>query len=346
MVIDFLGNYIFLMLTGIAQKGQNNIDLIELVPLGIIILNYDGEIILINQLAINLLDISVSKTTLHQDRFIDFIGNLELLNKLWKVTKSNWTEFDLKNISIKDKQLDITGRDGNGSYVINIIDNTDTIKALDQATQSLLIGQENEKRRISREIHDGIGQAISTVKLHLDFIISKADNVQMKRDVGRVNEMVSEIATDLRNLSHDLLPSSLVDFGLVTTISNLAKRINRTKTHNVVFVTDLDDKQIALNYTLNIYRIVQELINNSIKHAQINEVNVELNIVNKHIVLKVWDEGKGSSNEKSSDGLGLYNIKNRLTSLNAVMKVVTAPNAGFKIKIKIPYNTLRKVEND
>jgi len=332
-----------LILRSLARKEETkeiSDEYFDLIPIGIVKLNTNGEVLLINQLAIDLLGISNHKDQIIGERLVDFVNNLELLNKIWKISKTNWSSIEKEQLSINNNQLEISGNQGNGYYLLNVIDITNTTKVLDQATQSLLIGQENEKRRISKEIHDGIGQAISTVKLHLDYITQKVSNSQRKRDLHRVNDMVSEIADDLRNLSHDLLPSSLVDFGVVTTVKNLAKRINRAKSHNVVFKTELTDKDIDLNYALNIYRIVQELINNSIKHSQCKEVTVNLSSTEKTIKLIISDDGVGCEELKISDGIGLYNIKNRLSSLNAELRIITELNKGFKAIIRIPRNPI------
>jgi len=312
-------------------------EILALIPSGFIKINSDCEILKINSKAKSFLGID-SYASLMGQRLTDYIDNIDLLNNLWHITNKGWKDMYLPDINIDDRSLIIYGKILKDNYIVTIIDNTTTSKALDKATQSLLIGQEKEKRRIAREIHDGIGQAISTVRLHLDFMMSKMNNPDTKRDAHRISNLISEIATDLRNLSHDLMPSSLVDFGLITALTNLIKRVNQTQSIYVYLENDILNEDIDFNYSLNIYRIIQELINNSIKHSDCKEVKIKLNLRNDIISLVVSDDGRGSDKVKVGSGIGLYNIKNRLASINGQLEIKTSKFKGFKVIINIPFN--------
>jgi len=196
---------------------------------------------------------------------------------------------------------------------------------------------ENEKRRISREIHDGIGQAISTVRLHLDFTMGKIKEPSLIREMSRISELITEIATDLRNLSHDLMPSSLVDFGLITAITTLIRRVNQSKSIYIHLETELVDNDVSYTYELNLYRIIQELVNNAIKHSKCKEIRIKLALKNDIIILIVSDDGQGRQLSNEAKGIGLYNIKNRLASLNGRLSIETSPYKGFKVLINIPF---------
>ncbi len=317
------------------MQTESELDILHLIPGGFIKTDHDCKILEINPKAKCFLRIN-EDAVLHGQRLTDYIDDVRILNSLWSFVRNGWKNISINDIQVDEKFLKLDGRVCGDKYIINITDNTITSKALDKATQSLLIGQENEKRRISKEIHDGIGQAISTVKMHLDFVNSKIEKPELKSDISRIIELISEIATDLRSLSHDLMPSTLVDFGLITAITTLIRRVNQSQSIYVHFENDLYDKDIDYNYALNIYRIVQELINNAIKHANCKEVKIKLKIENDIILLEVSDDGKGSSKLEKHNGIGLYNIKNRLASLNGNLKITTAKNRGFKVVIKIP----------
>ncbi len=322
------------------MQTDSKIDILQHIPVGFIRTDHNCKILKINPKAKTYLSID-ENDSLQGQRLTDYIDNMQVLNRLYSFVKNGWKNISIQDIKIEDKFLNIEGRVIGDSYIINITDNTITSQALDRATQSLLIGQENEKRRISREIHDGIGQAISTVRLHLDFLNSKIETNELKADISRISHMISDIASDLRSLSHDLMPSTLVDFGLITAVTTLIRRVNQSQSIYVHFENDLSDKDIEYNYALNIYRIIQELINNSIKHAECKEIKIRLKIIDKLIVLEVSDDGKGSSKSEKSNGIGLYNIKNRLASLNGELKITTAKHKGFKALIKIPFIRLK-----
>lgn len=315
---------------------ESEIELLNVIPIGFIRTDFQCNILKINKKAMSFLGID-KDTSLVGQRLTDYVDDIRILNNLWSFVQNGWKNITLNNMQINDRFLNIQGKILGDNYVINITDNTITSKALDKATQSLLIGQENEKRRISRDIHDGIGQAISTVRLHLDFTMSKLEDPAIIRELGRVSELISEIATDLRNLSHDLMPSSLVDFGLITAVTNLIRRVNQTQSIYVSLEHDIMDNDVSYNYELNIYRIIQELVNNAIKHAACKEVRIRLHLVDENIILSVSDDGKGSTPKQKRNGIGLYNIKNRLASLNGKFKIETSKHKGFKVVISIPF---------
>lgn len=318
------------------MQTDSELEILHLIPIGYIRIDFSCKILKINKKATSFLGID-SDALLQDQKLTDFVDHTNILNNLWSFVKNGWQDMDLNNVEVQNRFLNIQGRVLGLSYVITITDNTSTSRALDKATQSLLIGQENEKRRIAREIHDGIGQAISTVRMHLDFMMSKVEDADAKNDMGRINQLITEIATELRNLSHDLMPSSLVDFGLITAVTTLIRRVNQTQSIYVHFENDLSDMDIPYNYALNIYRIIQELINNAIKHASCKEVKIKLTIRQNIIKLVVSDDGKGRSTTEKNKGIGLYNIKNRLDSLNGQLKIETAKQRGFKVTINIPF---------
>lgn len=318
----------------VPTEGENEI--LTLIPSGFIKIDSDCKILKINTKAKNFLGID-PEVQLMDQRLTDYVDNITLLNNLWSIINKGGKNLHLTNIIINDRSLIIQGKALTDGYIITITDNTLTSKALDKATQSLLIGQEKEKRRIAREIHDGIGQAISTVRLHLDFMMSKMHNPETKRDAKRISTLITEIANDLRSLSHDLMPSSLVDFGLITALTNLIKRVNQTQSIYVHLENDILDEDIDFNYSLNIYRIIQELVNNAIKHSDCKEVKIKLSLRKDTIIIIVSDDGKGSDKNNKGTGIGLYNIKNRLASLNGQLEIKTSKFKGFKVIINIPF---------
>jgi len=319
----------------IASQQKNQ--LLELIPIGFVQLTKTGSISIINSKAIHLLQISTHQDDLQDAILADHIDNIQILNKLWALMTHGWESFLMHNIQIDNHYVNLEGEQVDDFFVISIIDVTSSSKALDQATQTLLLGQETEKRRIAREIHDSIGPSLSTVKLHLEFTIGKIENSSIKREVTRINDMVSSISHDLRNISHDLMPHTLIDFGIITAIKQLLKRLNQSQSVYIMFSYNLSDRDIEMDYELNIYRIIQELINNALKHAQCNTMEIKLRYKNRKIHLEVIDDGKGYISSNTEKGIGLFNIKNRLSSINGEMDIKTSPGRGFRAVISIPY---------
>lgn len=318
---------------------SDQIDLINLLPIGIVQLSLTGKVLKINKMATELLGIKGEMRQLENESITDHIDDIKLLNQFWYYLNHGWGKMEFSNLPINGHFLNINGALHDTFYVIDILNVTRTTKALDKATQSLLIGQETEKRRIAREIHDSIGQAISTVKMHLDYTLGQTQNSAVSRELIRISEMVSDISADLRNLSHDLMPGSLVDFGLVTATLQLIKRINQSQQVNVFFNKSIADRDVSVDYELNIYRIIQELVNNALKHSQCKIIQIDLHLKRNNIILEVADDGVGSELPSEPNGIGLHNIKNRLASIKGKMSIHTSPREGFKAKITIPYKS-------
>ena len=203
-----------------------------------------------------------------------------------------------------------------------------------QLTQATIEGQEKERSEISKELHDNINQILVTIKLYLELAM---DDKKLKDDlIKRSSEKIMYCISEIRTLSKSLAPPSLNDYGLVEAITELIENIRLTKT----FEINLNVKVGSLNQfnslqQLYIYRIIQEQLNNIIKHANARNVWVEL-IENYHSIdLIIRDDGKGFNPKEKSGGIGLTNIQNRAELLNGSLEIISAPNEGCELKVCI-----------
>jgi two-component system sensor histidine kinase UhpB len=191
-------------------------------------------------------------------------------------------------------------------------------------------------------LHDNINQILVTIKLYLELAM---DDTKSKDDlIKRSAEKIMYCITEIRTLSKSLAPPSLNDYGLVEAITELIENIRLTKTFNI----DLNIKLDSINkfdslQQLYIYRIIQEQLNNIIKHADAKNVSVELLEKNDSIDLIIHDDGKGFNPKEKSGGIGLTNIQNRAELLNGSLEIISAPNEGCLLRVKITeksYHTL------
>lgn len=191
--------------------------------------------------------------------------------------------------------------------------------------------QENERKRISEALHDSVSQLLYGIKLKLqDYKRSDKDS----EVYAELNTLIEKAVEETRDISFELAPSILADFGLTTTLEEMAKRLNTEKLKIQVKISGLRAR-LDLNKEVSVFRIVQELVNNVIKHACATELKIELTNKNNSLKISVSDNGKGfdTNSALSASGSGLHSIKNRLDLLNGAMSIQSSDGAGTTVTI-------------
>jgi PAS domain S-box-containing protein len=210
-------------------------------------------------------------------------------------------------------------------------------------TQATIDGQEQERKEIGKELHDNIGQQLTTTKLYLD-MAKASHSEQCGKMVDRALKNISAIINEVRAMSHALVPSTLGDIGLIESVHELAESIRMVQDLQIDFQHyDFSEEHIPENGKLMLYRIIQEALNNIVKHAAATSVNINLVRTERMILLEVCDNGKGFLPEKVRKGLGLTNIRNRAELFNGSVKIKTGPGAGCTVKVAIPYSGLARL---
>ncbi|MEO6166036.1 MAG: sensor histidine kinase, partial [Chitinophagales bacterium] len=211
--------------------------------------------------------------------------------------------------------------------------NMQEIKSLN----AMMEGQEKERRRIAADLHDRIGSALSAIKLHLTGFANSLDNVsQKKMEFGKVVSMFDEAVKEVRQVSHDLASGVLVKFGLVPALRDLSESIQSASNLSVKFFTGGFDDRLDHRTEISLYRITQELISNILKHAHAKEINIYLHRQDDHLSLMVEDDGIGFDPAKASDGIGMKNIRWRVSQLKGNVLYDSLPGKGCTITIEIP----------
>ena len=208
-------------------------------------------------------------------------------------------------------------------------------KEEEKRTLAILESEENERQRIARELHDGVGQLLSATKLNLSAVYSNTSNLKILQSLNVLDESIKEI----RNISHNLLPDVLLKYGLISAIDKFVQKINQTNQLNVQFECN-GFEESSLNNTekLMMYRIIQESVNNTIKYAHANEVMIQLSADEREISLMVQDNGKGFDikNINTNSGIGFKNMQLRTEFLKGKIDIESSINNGTTIFIEIP----------
>ena len=203
--------------------------------------------------------------------------------------------------------------------------------------------QENERKRIARDLHDDVGTLLSTVKLKIGQISQNAKRSHpLPSNFEREAKLlIDETIANTGRISRDLLPATLEEFGLVDALKELCDRINTSSNITVHFLHEGNGRRLKKKIELALYRMVQELVNNSVKHAEADKINVALKVESGQLEMIVNDNGKGFDFQKVKQrppekrGLGLRNMESRISVLNGKIMYESALGSGTKVTINV-----------
>lgn len=200
----------------------------------------------------------------------------------------------------------------------------------------ILEGEEKERKRIAEELHDGVAGDLSAIKFNLATLNFQNTNPKNAIIIKEITEIIDNSYVQIRELSHHLSPSSITKLGLVKATENLCMKAEDFS--EIQFNFQFFGDKIELNQLIetHIYRIIQELINNILKHSAAKEAFIEIKYHHPEIKITVWDDGIGFLTQEISKGIGLNNIDSRVRFLNAdFKKLETQKGSWFIIVISL-----------
>lgn len=216
-------------------------------------------------------------------------------------------------------------------------------------SSKIIENQENEQNRIAKDVHDGIGQMLTGLKYNLESIdIKDIDKTASK--IEHLKALTSNIIKGVRMATFNLTPPELTDHGIVPAITKLTNELSKLTGKNIVFYnkTDFNQRLDSLS-EINIYRIIQEAINNAIKYADSTHIIVTLSNSEKLLSVVVDDNGKGFDPEKieykknGDGGMGLTFMKERIKYINGRLFLNSEPNKGTRVTLNIPIDGLSNI---
>ena len=228
-------------------------------------------------------------------------------------------------------------------YQKRIVTQENRLQKLQNERQQVLLkatieGQERERERLAKDLHDGIGSLLLGVSLHLKYQKSKEEpNSKNAVFLHDVCKMIDEGIENVRTVSHNLLPATLDSFGLLTAMKECTEPINKTSGLIIQINTINESYHLSKDIELGLLRVFQELIQNTIKHSNATEVDVTLEFNTDQIMLHYNDNGQGfDANEVDVNGIGIKNMHSRIQALNGIFTINKAPKAGFEVQIEVP----------
>lgn len=210
-------------------------------------------------------------------------------------------------------------------------------------TLKIIEAQEEERKRLSREIHDGPAQMLANVLLRTDLInltYQQRGGDEAMKEINELKDMVRNALSEVRRIIYDLRPMALDDLGLVPTLKKYISTIQEyNPTCMIHFQSYGEEQRLQPNFEVAIFRLIQESLTNGIKHGKFKEAWVKVEWLKQKINIIVKDNGKGfDPNEAKEKSFGLIGMRERVDLLDGTMKIISSPGKGATILFSIPIN--------
>ncbi|HTB07670.1 MAG TPA: PAS domain S-box protein [Bacteroidia bacterium] len=320
------------------------------------IISHEGKLIDINDAGVQLL--KFPKETLYTKTFFDLISDTtekELFEKELR-TKEFVVDFKLKIIDKYNSPINCLvsvskayNKMGEPVGYQGIVKDMSRQREIENLlVRTVLDTQEAERNRVAKDLHDSLGQKLSGIKFHIEALKAMQKNAaDTKYDaiLTRSKDALNDALVELSNISFNIMPGTLQNFGLSYAIKELCTKLKLGST--TLFEVSIEDSFPALDKALEmtIFRIVQEFINNSIKHGNAAKISIHMDaaIIPGSVFLHLQDNGKGFDTKKiTKPGMGLKNMKSRVDSYNGTLNIDSKEGWGTKYEILIPYTNIAK----
>lgn len=207
------------------------------------------------------------------------------------------------------------------------------------ATRAILEAEENERQRIGQDLHDGVGQMMSAVKINLSALSHQLPltDEEKKHKFDNIMGLVDESCNEVRAISHSMMPNALLKAGLGTAIRDFLNKLDNNVLETNIYTEGLDERIDTTTETI-VYRVIQECVNNVIKHAHATSLDISVIRDVEGISATVEDNGNGFdiNDPTTINGIGLKNIRSRVEYLNGTIEINSRPGHGTAVIINIP----------
>jgi len=280
------------------------------------------------------------------------ILNLNLMeNGEWKKFESNLKNLFSGNLQKSIINIRMNGREGKiiftecyntiffneSGEVISILCLINDISYKEAAEMAILLGQELERKRVAREIHDGIGQMLVAIKFSLNQVRVDMDKNDFEEKIDLLDSLLGQAINEARSISMNIADREAEKMSIEAQGRKLCQEIENLTGIEIAFLYIEEKKCLINNISFNLYRILQEVLNNIVKHSGAIKVNVKLLMGKRSIELKVKDNGHGFNIEQTDcSGRGMKNLQERACSLNGKFQIYSEEGKGTLVIVRIP----------
>ncbi len=240
----------------------------------------------------------------------------------------------------EDKVIDVTVKinflsasQNDESYIITLNDISELIKKDRELVKAIITTQEQERNRLAQDLHDDIGQQLSGLKMFMQVLSSKQGQEGGKEILNTCVNLVDSIAEEIRSVCFNLMPRTLNELGLEKALELLLEKTIPHKTIDFRLLCNQDNPTIDKDFEVNVFRIIQEFVNNSIRHSECNLVNISVIITSQHYEINLSDNGKGFDKKNMRKGMGLLNIATRTKFIQGEIQWTAKKGKGVHLRI-------------
>lgn len=202
---------------------------------------------------------------------------------------------------------------------------------------ALVAAQEVERARIARELHDGIGQKLAMLEIHLSQLARSLSSQEQRKQARVMSNDIADISRELHGVAYDLHPLRLELLGLEKSIAALCAESSRQSGIAIAFSPDAGlPRPLSASESLCLYRVAQEALHNIVKHSRARRASVRLVVLPGFIGLEITDAGRGFDASARSNGLGLASMRQRVALLNGTIEMQSRQGGGTSISARIP----------
>lgn len=203
-------------------------------------------------------------------------------------------------------------------------------------SSALLEGEEKERRRLARDLHDGLGGLLANVKINLSGLEARAETNVIVEDLGGIINQVDGSLTELRRIAHNMMPMALIKFGLEIALEDLCDFFRNEVTY-ISFQAFAIQKDIPEQVQVSIYRIIQELLTNAVRHGRASQIVLQCSQNENRFFITMEDNGRGFDKSilKTKKGIGLNNMESRVSFLKGNLEIDSAINEGTTVNIEL-----------
>ncbi len=206
-----------------------------------------------------------------------------------------------------------------------------------QATKAVIEAEEHERKRIAGDLHDGVGQLLSVVSMNLSVLGKKIkfEDNESDQTYHQTVQLLKESYKEMRSISHQMMPNALQKHGLPQATRLFLNEIN-PEILKIAFYAEGFDNRLDSNVEIMLYRVIQECVNNVIKHAKADNLDVQLELLGNKLTCIIEDDGEGFESNATEDGIGLSNIRSRVGFIKGRIEISSSPGRGTLIAINVP----------
>lgn len=327
---------------------EQYLNMVEKSPVGIILVEPNsGAIVDANQVLLDILGYSLNELALLNinDLIPDHL-KAEREEQLLNLKKHSKVTFESERIHKNGSRVPVETTLSMNMYgdalpviMAVVTDITERKKAKERLLSAIMSAEDNERERISSEIHNGLQQTLICASLQLEQIKAEdeeeyANNVAFNQGLDFLNTAINES----RAIAHALLPKTVEDNGLADSLEEMVRRINLLSQVKISLKFDFNDSLLEISIALRLYNIIQEALNNALKHANASFIDISITLNKNKLELLIIDDGVGFefSTLDTNKSFGLHSMQQKVKAISGELKIESAPGNGTNIRVEVP----------